>query len=109
MARKPSTKPKPSDLQGYVIDRERPAPKFLSENLLGEEDEDEIEPTPTSYAPLRPLQPQRHFSADGSGRLVIAIDYGTTFTGKRKTFGMIENPNQLMCFLRCCFCSPTIR
>ena len=78
MARKPSTKPKPVGLEGYVIDR--PTPKFLSENLLGEEDEDEIEPAST-YESQRPPPAQRRITADGTGRLVIAIDYGTTFTG----------------------------
>jgi hypothetical protein len=71
--RKPSLKAKPLKLQGTPIEREQ---AYLDEDFLeGDEDED---PAPNSPKASRST---RDYDA-GQSRLVIAIDYGTTFTGK---------------------------
>ena len=78
--RKPSAKAKPPDLRGNSIDHSDQ--DYLKDNLLGG-DEDELS-SPTFRAPESPkLPPQRGTHDVGSSRLVIGIDYGTTFTGKR--------------------------
>jgi hypothetical protein len=61
---------------------------------LGEDDDEEIEKP--SFETVRPrgvqrqsssdISPrtQRKIATDGSSRLILAIDYGTTFTGRFK-------------------------
>lgn len=87
MARKPSIKPKPPNLQGNIIDR--PDQDYLLDNLL-DEDDDLAPPSPTfkTVDPPKPLR--QRGTPDGSPRLVIAIDYGTTFTSKRYRLVMID-------------------
>ena len=79
MARKPSTKPKPPDMQGNIVDS--PDQDYLQDNLLDEDEDDLAPPTSKIVDPPKPLR--QRGTPDGSSRLVIAIDYGTTFTGKR--------------------------
>ncbi|KUJ14621.1 actin-like ATPase domain-containing protein [Mollisia scopiformis] len=69
--RKPSLKAKPSALQGNLLNH---SDDFLNENLL--EDDEEISMSES------PRISHRTPTYDaGNNRLVIAIDYGTTFTG----------------------------
>lgn len=78
--RKPSIKAKPLDLQGNTIDYSDQ--DYLKDNLL-DGDEDDVSSTTFRTAESSKLPPQRDTHDLGSNRLVIAIDYGTTFTGKR--------------------------
>lgn len=88
IARKPLIKPKPPDLQGNIVDspdqdylQDSPDQDYLQNNLL-DEDEDDLAP-PTFKIVDPPKLLRQRGTPDGSSRLVIAIDYGTTFTGKR--------------------------
>lgn len=71
--RKPSLKAKPSALQGNSLDRND---DYLNDNLLAEGDEED------SMSESPKLSHRTPAYDAGSNRLVIAIDYGTTFTGE---------------------------
>jgi hypothetical protein len=63
---------------------------YLNDNLLDENEDDLLPPMPITDEPPKqplpltlPLPLKRPSTLDlGRNRLVIAIDYGTTFTGK---------------------------
>lgn len=73
---RPSTKTKPPNLQITMLDHSDQ--DYLNENLLG--DGDSVSPTTRRSADL-PGQFDSH--GQGPYRLVVAIDYGTTFTGEQ--------------------------
>lgn len=73
--RKPSLKAKPSALQGNLIERND---DYLNDDLLEGNEDDSLAGSP------RATQRDATFDAE-MNRLVIAIDYGTTFTGELAT------------------------
>jgi hypothetical protein len=80
--RRPSIKAKPPNLQGILLDH--PDQDWLNENLL--EDGDNV-PSPTRRSADLPRQLDSHDL--GPYRLVIAIDYGTTFTGEQSLVAIV--------------------
>ena len=52
----------------------------MNDDLLREDDDDDVSPVSSKYQDI-PQQLENTASDVGSHRLVIAIDYGTTFTG----------------------------
>jgi hypothetical protein len=96
---KPNAKQKPINLRGTPLSPVSPASPppseksepdlgYLKDDLLEEGFEDGFEDTsPASYR-YQDQTPQFESSFDDAApnRLVLAIDYGTTFTGKRNSF-----------------------
>jgi hypothetical protein len=76
IARKPLIKAKPPNLRGHTLGQSDE--DWLNENLL-DDGGDDSSPTPTSAD----FPPQVDSHDQGPYRLVIAIDYGTTFTGEQ--------------------------
>lgn len=72
-------KPKPEALRSNS--KTKMSTNYLQDNLLGD-DIDDAPKLPPKELPIRITQPTRRKLDDGSSRLIIAIDYGTTFTGK---------------------------
>lgn len=79
ISQKPTTKQKPASLLGVSLSPTRTEPDYLKDDLL-EEDLDDTSPPSYKYQ-----EQSQRFESDSSDstprRLVIAIDYGTTFTG----------------------------
>ncbi|KAH0556986.1 hypothetical protein GP486_005225 [Trichoglossum hirsutum] len=90
----PPTKAKPPTLRGNPIGYSDPFDQdYLKDDLL---EEDKIDTSPFSFRTTDPLTLPPGSSYDPSpDRLVIAIDYGTTFTGKRYSFKVPELTNDL--------------
>ncbi len=76
--RKPSAKPKPPHLRGNLL--EGLEPDYMKDDLLKEDDDDDTSPLSYKYQDL-PQQLGNSSQDVVSHRLVLAIDYGTTFTG----------------------------
>ena len=82
-AEKPSIKEKPKSLQGILLSPKPAEPDYLHDDLL---EDDGFDASPPSY---KYQDLPRQFESDSNDgnfgnlhRLVIAIDYGTTFTGE---------------------------
>src|SRR6266700_2579894 len=85
--RKPSTKAKPFSLKGSPVPSS--IEDYLNDNLLEQDD-----PPPISNLPQRPRR-------DTSHRLVIGIDYGTTFTGKKASYrALMRTDSSKRCRIR---------
>lgn len=76
--RKPSVKPKSSHIEGNSLDGSET--DYMNDDLLKEEYYDNDTSPPYNYQDL-PKQPENDSRDIASHRLVIAIDYGTTYTG----------------------------
>jgi hypothetical protein len=77
---RPAVSPKPLSLRASSI-MDHDDDSFLHEDLLGGEDEDAVSSVSTE-SPKIAKQHQPPPADAGSRRLVIGIDYGTTFTGE---------------------------
>lgn len=95
---KPPLKAKPSTLQGTPISSDQ---AYLNEDFLEGEDEDDEEALLNSPKASRST---RDYNAEQS-RLVIAIDYGTTFTGEELSHDIFT----VLTTCRCCICFSEIR
>lgn len=89
--RKPSLKAKPIGLQGNLLDRSDH--DYLNDNLLEGDEEDEDDESMSESPKAKYQTPS---SDVGSSRLVIAIDYGTTFTGTLTLCPRVEMGSLLM-------------
>lgn len=93
-SRKPIANPKPQHLRSDSLD-DTDADDLLSSNLLGESSRESSKPVESSRPRIPDVSPgptSRKTSkmSNKQHRLVIAIDFGTTFTGKQDIITQLE-------------------